>query len=108
MKSTVLFAAAQRGFDMERAQRQQFSTAAELSMYLTGMHPVDVLDAEEVALYAGRLQAYLGGFLELRRPLDSEGREFDPEETARAEEAESKLAVNFATAWKNAVFLAKI
>lgn len=108
MKSAVLFAAAQRGFEMERAQRQQFSTAAELSMYLTNMHAADVLDAEEEALYAGRLQAYLGRFLELRRPLDAEGREFDPEETARAEEAEAKLAGNFVTAWKNAAFLAKL
>lgn len=100
-----LFAALQRSYDLEQGVCHQMGSAAELCAYLSRIHPDDVFDAESVAAYAGRLQAYFGKFLEMRTPLDAEGREFDPAETAAAETAERELAQNFSTAWHNAVFL---
>ncbi len=103
-----LFEQLQNGWQQEQAARDAVGSIGELRAAVEQIAPVDALNALEVARAAGRYQAYFGKALDLRAPLNEAGTEFDPEETAAAEEFEALLAMNFAITWKNALYLKSV
>lgn len=101
----TLFEQLKKGWEDEKDKAFEFEELEQLSRFVALINPENVFDSNAVAYQAGRYQFYFGKALSIRKPLNEEGTEFDPEETAKAEAFEARLANDFATLWKNALFL---
>ena len=101
-----LFEQLKKGYEHERAATPDLETLQDLKLYAAQIDPVNALDSAAVAYKAGRLQALFGKALEMRKPVAAD--QFDPDETAAAEEWEALAAQNFAIVWRNAVYLQSV
>ena len=98
-----LFDYIRQGFKFEKEKQLQHESLEEFGLYLMRIHNDDINSAYQTAFYAGRLMALFGIPHTLR--VEISDNEFDQRETELADNQERLLNENFATTWKNAMYL---
>ena len=104
----ALFASVQKGFHDEAAAIEaglvDIRSAEALGLRLAGIHVDDVYSSHAHAYLAGRYQAYFGFFVN----ACAQPRDWQSQEVQAAAARDEETAANFATCWKNALYLAEL